>query len=54
MESHAPPREKRVGADLVWVKPQALEADLSGMESKEGENVGSGHAFGGRDCVGKV
>ena len=40
--------------DLVRVKKQALKAKLSGMEAKEGENVGSVYAFGVRACGGEV
>ena len=43
-----------MGADLKWVEPQALETDLGGVDSKEGDNVSAGYAFGEFTRGGKV
>ena len=42
---HGGPRAKRVGANIVRLEPQALEANLGGMNAEEEENVGAGDAF---------
>ena len=38
-----------MGANLGRVEPQALEAELGGVEAKEGDDVSSGDAF--RECA---
>ena len=43
-----------MGANLVRVEPQALEADLGGMEAEEGDNVSSGGNFSKRTLGGKA
>ena len=30
----------------MWVEPLALETELGGVDSKEGDNVSAGHDFG--------
>ena len=36
---------QRVGANIVWVESQALEAELGAVEAKEGDVVSAGYAF---------
>ena len=38
----------------MWVEPHALEAEIDGMEAKEGYYVSGGHAFGECARGGKV
>ena len=43
-----------MGANLVRVEPQALEADLGGMEAEEGDNVSAGDNFRKRSLGEKI
>ena len=45
VERHGAPRAKFVGANLVKIEHQALEADIGGMEAEEGDDVSAGDAF---------
>ena len=49
MERHGSPRAKCVGANLVRVEPQALEANFGGMEAEEGDNMSDVDGF--RKCA---
>ena len=49
MKRHGAPQEKLVGANLVRVEPQELEADLGSMEAEEVDYVISGDTL--RNCA---
>ena len=45
VKRHGVPRAKQVGTNIVRLETQALEADICGMESEEGDDVSTGDAF---------